>query len=125
MFILHTSKGVKLFEKKEETVPFPPSAVQRETVIDLVDPIAPVDVPRDIAVGQKRPAWARQTLQEAEGHAAPRGTFRESERPQRFSSYVSAMSHIIDTEPSCHGEAAGQQVLARCHDRRVSVHHEE
>jgi hypothetical protein len=113
MFILQTSEGVKLFEKKEETIPSPPSAVQRETVIDPVDPVdpvAPVDVPRDIAVGQKRPAWARQTLQEAEGHAAPRGTFRESKRPQRFSSYVSAMSHIIDTEPSCHGEATGQQV---------------
>ena len=23
---------------------------------------------------------------------------------------LSAMSHIIDTEPSCHGEATGQQV---------------
>jgi hypothetical protein len=46
--------------------PHPP-IVQRETIepidpIDLVDPEAPVDVPRDIVVGQKRPAWARQTL---------------------------------------------------------------
>jgi hypothetical protein len=100
-------------EKKEETIPSPPLAVQRETVsdpVDSVDPIAPVEVPRNITVGQKRPAWARQTLQEAEGHAAPCGTFRESKRPHRFSSYVSAMSHIIDTEPSCHGEATGQQV---------------
>jgi hypothetical protein len=49
-------------EKKEETVPSPPSTVQRETIIDPVDPVdlvAPVDVPRDIAVGQKRHAWAR------------------------------------------------------------------
>jgi hypothetical protein len=59
MSILQTPEGVKLFEKKEETVPSPPSVVQRETVID---PVAPVDVPRDIAVGHKRPAWARQTL---------------------------------------------------------------
>jgi hypothetical protein len=104
------SERVKLFEKKEETIPSLPSAVQRETVIDPVDPIDPVDIPRAIAVGPKRLAWARQTLQEAEGHAAPRGTFRESKRPQRFSSYISAMSHIIDTKPSCHGEAASQQV---------------
>jgi hypothetical protein len=65
-------------EKKEDTIHSPPSAVQRETGIDpvdSVDPVAPVDVPRDIAVGQKRPTWAQQTLQEAEGHAAPRGTF--------------------------------------------------
>jgi hypothetical protein len=59
-------------EKKEETIPSPPSIVKRETIIDPFDPI---DVPRDIAVGQKRPAWARQTLQEVEGHATPHGTF--------------------------------------------------
>jgi hypothetical protein len=91
-----------------EIVPSPSLAVQRETVIDPVDLVAPVDVPRDITVGHKRLAWPQQTLQETEGHAAPRGTFRESKRPQRFSSYVSAMRHIIDTKPSYHGEVAGQ-----------------
>jgi hypothetical protein len=53
---------------------------QRETIepidqIGPVDPVAPVNVPRDIAIGRKRLAWAHQTLQEAEGHATPRGTF--------------------------------------------------
>jgi hypothetical protein len=72
------SEGVKLFEKKEETIPSPPSLVQREIVTDPVDPIAPVDVPKDIAVGHKRSAWARQTLQEVEGHATPRGTFKRA-----------------------------------------------
>ena len=46
-------------EKKEETIPSPPSAVQRETItdaVDPVDPVAPVDAPRDITVGHKRPA---------------------------------------------------------------------
>ena len=43
--------------------------------IDLIDTISPVDVPKDIVVGQKRPTWACQTLQEAEGHEAPLGTF--------------------------------------------------
>jgi hypothetical protein len=49
-------------------------------------------------------------LQEAEGHATPQGTFREIKKPQIFSRYFSSMSHIIDTETSCHGEASGQQV---------------
>jgi hypothetical protein len=56
MSILQTSEGVKIFEKKEETIPSPPSTVQRETAIDLVDLVDPVDVPRDIAVGHKRHA---------------------------------------------------------------------
>jgi hypothetical protein len=57
MSILQTLEGVKLFEKKEETIPSPPLAVQRDTTIDPidpVDPVAPIDVPRDIAVGHKR-----------------------------------------------------------------------
>jgi hypothetical protein len=34
-------------EKKEETIPSLPSVVQREIVTNPVDPVAPVDVPRD------------------------------------------------------------------------------
>jgi hypothetical protein len=37
-----------------ETIPSPPSTFQRETYIIPVDPIAPVDMSRDIAVGHKR-----------------------------------------------------------------------
>jgi hypothetical protein len=48
-----------------ETIPSPPSTVQRETTIvpvnsvDPVAPVAPVDVFRDIAVSHKKHAWAR------------------------------------------------------------------
>jgi hypothetical protein len=38
-------------EKKEGTIPSPPSAVQRETVTNPIDLVALADVPRDIAVG--------------------------------------------------------------------------
>jgi hypothetical protein len=104
-------------ERQEEIVPFPPHplTVQRETVepidpIDLVDPVAPIDVPKDIAVGRKRSTWARQTLQEAEGHAAPCGIIRGSKRPHRYSCYAAAMNHIIDFEPSCYEEASSWPV---------------
>jgi hypothetical protein len=30
--------------------------------ISLVYPVAPVNVPKDIVIGRKKPAWARQTL---------------------------------------------------------------
>jgi hypothetical protein len=53
------------YEKQEEMVPSPP----------------PIDVPKDIVVGQKRPTWSHETPQEAERHAAPHGTFRERKRP--------------------------------------------
>lgn len=49
-------------------------------------------------------------MQEAEGFATPRGTFRESKRPHKFSSYVALMSQIIESEPSSVEEATSQQV---------------
>jgi hypothetical protein len=47
-----------------EIIPSPPSTVHRETTIIPFDPVVPadpvatVDIPRDIAVGHKRPVWA-------------------------------------------------------------------
>jgi hypothetical protein len=41
-------------EIDSETIPSPPSAVQRETDIIPADPVAPIDMFRDIAVGHKR-----------------------------------------------------------------------
>jgi hypothetical protein len=53
-------------ERQEEMAPSPPhaSAVQRERVDPIdqiyhVNPVAPVDAPKDIGVGRKRPTWAR------------------------------------------------------------------
>ena len=101
-------------ERHEEMVPFPPHTpvVQRETIepIDPIDLVPPVDVPRDIVVGQKRPTWAHQNLKKAEGHATPHGTFRERKRPHRYSCYTAVMSHIIDYKPSCYEEASSQPV---------------
>jgi hypothetical protein len=51
-----TQRESKQNEKKEETIPSPPSTVQRETNIIPANSVAPVDMPRDIAVGHKRPA---------------------------------------------------------------------
>lgn len=74
---------------------------------DPVDPIVPDSLPRDTTVlGQKRrPTWVRQTLQDVEGHTAPR-SFRESKRPQRYGCYVALMSSLLDSEPSTYDEAS-------------------
>lgn len=61
-----------------------PSDVQREELVDPVDsvePIEPTDRPRDILVTKRKPTWLCDTLQEAEKHATPHGSFRESGRP--------------------------------------------
>jgi hypothetical protein len=47
-----TQKESKLIEKKAKTITFSPSVVQRETVIDTIDP---TDLLRDVTIGHKRP----------------------------------------------------------------------
>lgn len=84
--------------------------IQRETSkeIDSEDQIAPLDEPSN--ANRKRPLWARKMIQEAKNYTAPKGTFRESKRPHKFSSYVALMSEIINSEPSCVKEALNHQV---------------
>ena len=47
----------------------------KDEPIDPIDPVMTVDILEDVAVGRKRPRWAQQTLQDAEEHEAPHGTF--------------------------------------------------
>ena len=73
----------------QELLASPSPLAEKETMeddviepIDPIDPVVPDLVPRDtVILGQtRRPAWARQTLQDAEGHATP-CPFWESKRP--------------------------------------------
>lgn len=88
--------------------------IQREITepdmsIDLIEPLDPTDVPKDIVVSRKRTLWAQKTMQEVERFSSPRGTFRESKRPQRFSGYLALICNLIESEPSSVEEAAKQQ----------------
>ena len=58
---------------------------------------------------KRRPAWCRQILQEVEGHAAPKETFRESRKPQRFYGLAAQVDPVI-SEPSSFEEATKLQV---------------
>jgi hypothetical protein len=42
-------------EIDSETIPSPPSSIQRETDITAGYPVSPIDMFRDIAVGNKMP----------------------------------------------------------------------
>jgi len=63
-----------------------------------LEPISEPKPPKDVT--QKRPGWILDTLQDAEGHATPRGTFRERKRPHRYSGYSALMSRIGDSKLS-------------------------
>jgi hypothetical protein len=48
-------------------------------------------------------------LEEVEGHATPKGSFRERNKPHKFSRYVALMRNIIDSEPSTFEEVVEKQ----------------
>ena len=58
---------------------------------------------------KRRPTWCRKILQEVEGHATPKGTFKESKRPQRFSGLFALVEPVF-LEPSSFEEETKHQV---------------
>ena len=97
-------------EKRPSSPPIQDELAKKDEPIDPIDLVMTVDIPEDMTVSQKIPRWEQQTLQDAKGHEAPHGTFRERKIPQRFSSYVALMSHIIDSEPTTYEDASRHQV---------------
>lgn len=89
-------------------------AIQREEEHDeTIDPLEPTEIMErslDEPHAKRRPTWFKETLQEAEKHATPSGTFKESRRPQRYVGYVALVSKISDAEPTLFEEVVKQQV---------------
>ena len=74
-----------------------------------MDPIDPP--PGDPSTSGKRPLWLKDTLEDVERHIAPKGTFRESKKPNRYQGYLVAMSTIVQSEPCTFEEVVKHQVL--------------
>lgn len=73
---------------------------------------------------KKRPLWARKIVEEIENLAALKRNFRESKRPNKFSSYVALMSKIMNSKPTSVSKALTSSI-ERCHEKRVSIHFEK
>jgi len=57
----------------------------------------------------KRPNWLKAILEDAEGHGSTNGTFRERERPKRYSGYAAYMKKLIEIEPTKFEEFSHQE----------------
>ena len=73
-----------------------------------MDPIDPL--PCEPSTSRKGPLWLKDTLEDAEKHIAPRATFRESKKPNKYQGYLAAMSTIVQSEPCTFEKAVKQQV---------------
>ena len=72
----------------------------------MTKPQRPVDPPQGANTHKRRPAWAREIIQDEEKYGVPDGTSRESKKPRTYSSYVALMRDIVDVEPSSYEEVA-------------------
>eukprot|EP00253_Pinus_taeda_P002316 PITA_02316 len=66
--------------------------------------------PGDPSTSRKRPLWLKDTLEDAKRHIAPRGTFCESKKPNRYQWYLAFMSTIVQTEPCTFEEVVKHKV---------------
>ena len=70
-----------------------------EMMADAEGLMNPIDPPPSIG---KRPSWLKDTLEDSEGHMAPKGTFREIKKASRYQGYLA--------EPRSFEEAVKHQV---------------
>jgi hypothetical protein len=62
--------------------------------------------PPQMTISHKRkPAWARELIQDGEKYGVPEGTTRQVKRPKPFSSYMALMCDLLENEPTCFEEA--------------------
>jgi len=88
-----------------------PKEKDDESIPDVEEPLDPIDPPpHEPSSSRKRPSWLRGLLDDAEGHAAPRGTFCESKKPNRYQGYLTIMSTIMQNEPSSFSDVVKHQV---------------
>jgi hypothetical protein len=64
-----------------------------------------IDFPLEKPHVKRKPNWCREILKEAEKHVAPKGTFTESKKPDKYSGLIAQLNLVIDLEPSTFDEA--------------------
>ena len=69
------------------------------------DMIEPQEPPMMEMSRKRKPAWARESIQEAERYRAPEGSTRISTKPKPFSNYVALMCDPVDQKPTNYEEA--------------------
>jgi hypothetical protein len=61
--------------------------------------------PQMTILHKRKPAWARELIQDGEKYGVPQGTTRQVKRPKPFSSYTTLMCDLLVKEPTIFEEA--------------------
>jgi hypothetical protein len=103
--------------EEQESPPLDPSDSslpdeQREETSELpLDPSRDtIEFPMEIPHTKMKPSWCREILKEVEKHSAPKVTFRERKKLDKYSSLIAHLNTVIDSKPSTFVEASKNQV---------------
>jgi len=76
-----------------------------------VDPIRDFfEFPLETPYVKRKPTWCREILKETKNHVTPKGTFRESKKPHKYSGLIAELNLVIDSGPSNFEEATKHKV---------------
>jgi hypothetical protein len=76
-----------------------------EELLEYHDMIEVQEPPQMTILHKRKPAWARELIQDGEKYSVPQGTTRQVKRPKPFSSYTFLMCDILEQDPTCFEEA--------------------
>jgi hypothetical protein len=90
----------KVVEPVREVVTSPDEEILEDhDVVEFQEP------PQMTISHKRKPAWARELIQDGEKYGVPEGTTRHVKRPKPFSSYMALMCDLLEKEPTCFEEA--------------------
>jgi hypothetical protein len=96
-----------------------------EELLEDHDIVEVQEPPQMTILHKRKPAWARELIQDGEKYGVPKGTTRQVKRPKPFSSYMVLMCDPLEEGPTCFEEAISEERMGRCHDRGIPIHNEE
>jgi hypothetical protein len=76
-----------------------------EELIEYHDIVEVKEPPQMTILHKRKPAWARELIQDGEKYSVPQGTTIRVKRPKPFSSYMALMCDLLEEEPTCFEEA--------------------
>jgi hypothetical protein len=72
-----------------------------EELLEDHDIVEVQEPPQMTTLHKRKPAWARELIQDGEKYGVPQGTTRQVKRPKPFSSYTALMCDLLEEEPTC------------------------
>jgi hypothetical protein len=86
---------------------------QREETYEIVaDPSRDsIEFPMELPPVKRKPSWCWEILKEVEKNSAPKGTFRERKKLDKYCGLIAQLNTVIDSEPSTFVDAFKHQVL--------------